>query len=226
MAHPHNEIRDHKVQHSRVAHIAKGYADGGAVHSDAAQDRAMVKGMVKPGSLKVDGGKPTQRADKPHRARGGRTKKGGKTVVNVINAGGTHPAPTGPMPMPGGPPPMAAAPPMPPRPMPGPPPGPMPGGPPGMPPGMPPRKAGGRAFANGGAVKSGPAWNEGRKAGTQVTHSPGKNDQVGLNRGKPITYKTGGRIESPEGVAPATKLPGGSGGGEARLAKEKRAGRS
>ena len=63
-------------------------------------------------------------------------------------------------------------------------------------------------------------------AGTQVTHSPGKNDQAGLNRGRQITYKTGGRIEASDEVAPATKLPGGSGGGEARLAKEKRAERN
>ncbi len=313
MAHPHNAHRQHKVEHSRVAHITKGYAAGGAVHSDEAEDRTMVKGMVKKSALKAEGGKPKHRADKPHRARGGkvkradggtagkreynaqadeqaspssdyamrqmmgrarggRTKKGGKTVVNVINAGG-HQNPT-PMagPMAGGPPPpMPPGPPMPPRPMPGPPPGPMPGGPPGMPPGMPPRKAGGRAYAKGGRVADGPAYQEGRRNGTQITHSPGKNDQAGLNRGKPITYKTGGVVRqradggrtddyvsgtqffhnesrssgragagSPTGkdararggaveasnkVEPATKLPGGSGGGEARLAKEKRAAR-
>ncbi len=265
MAHPHAAHRQHKVEHSRVAHITKGYAAGGAVHSDEAEDRTMVKGMVKKSALKAEGGKPKHRADKPHRARGGkvkradggtagkreynaqadeqaspssdyamrqmmgrarggRTKKGGKTVVNVINAGG-HQNPT-PMagPMAAAPPPMAG-PPMPPRPMPGPPPGPMPGGPPGMPPGMPPRKAGGRAYAKGGRVADGPAYQEGRRNGTQVTHSPGKNDQAGLNRGKPITYARGGKVESPNGVAAATKLPGGSGGGEARLAKEKRASR-
>jgi hypothetical protein len=33
----------------------------------------------------------------------------------------------------------------------------------------------------------------------------------------------GGKIEAPKGVAPDTKLPGGAGGGEARLTKERRA---
>lgn len=31
-------------------------------------------------------------------------------------------------------------------------------------------------------------WRDGVKAGTRVQHDPGKNDQAGLNRGKPITY--------------------------------------
>ena len=34
---------------------------------------------------------------------------------------------------------------------------------------------------------------------------------------------SGGKVESPEGVAPATKMPGGGGGAKARLFKEKRA---
>ena len=154
------------------------------------------------------------------------------------------------------------------------------------------------ARARGGAVKDGPAWNEGRKAGTPVQNNPsGKNDQRDGGRGKPVTYKkgggvnradggaanqltvgeqikrrrmqdmidqhaqrsveprpsgaagyvkdasdfmgglasdtgrreieklgrrTGGRTEAPQGVS-APHLPGGSGGGEARLAKEKMA---
>jgi hypothetical protein len=248
VSHPLNEHRDHKVQKSRVSHIAKGYASGGSVHSDEAEDKAMIKRMVKSKALKADGGAVKARSDKPPRkraeggrapdgesetsgkfdsdsvrmkqrmmrARGGRTKhKGSKTVVNVI-AGG-HPA--GPMPGP-------MAPPMAPRPM-MPPPPPMagpPGMPPGMPPpGMPPRQAGGRAYAKGGAVKSGPAWEEGRKNGTQVQHTDGKMDGKDIGRKRVITYKTGGAVESPKGVDPATKLPGGSGGGEARLWKEHRA---
>ena len=77
--------------------------------------------------------------------------------------------------------------------------------------------------AAGGRVKSGPAWKEGLRSGTQVQHAPGKNDRADIGRGKPITYKTGGRIEASNRVEPATRLPGGSGGGEARLSKEKRA---
>ena len=223
MSHPHHEHRDHKVQHRRVAHITKGYAHGGAVHSDEAEDRKMVRGMVKKTALKVDGHHARHRADKPHRARGGRTsKKGGKTVVNVI-AGGGHPGAAAPMMA--GPPPAAPAqmppPAMPPRPMPGP----MmpPGGAPGLPPGMPPRKAGGRAFKHGGRVADGPAWKDGLRDGTQVQHTDGKMDGKNIGRGRVITYKRGGAVEASNRVEPATKLPGGSGGGEARLAKEKRA---
>ena len=103
--------------------------------------------------------------------------------------------------------------------------------PPGMPPGMPPRSVGGRAYKSGGAVKSGPAWEEGKKEGTPVQHTDGKMDGKDIGRKRVITYSkggaiaraTGGKVESPEGVAPATKLPGGSGGGEARLVKAKRA---
>ena len=90
------------------------------------------------------------------------------------------------------------------------------------PPGMPPRRSGGRAYASGGAVKDGPAWKEGLRSGTQVQHSPGKMDGKDIGRGKPITYKTGGKVEAPQGVS-APHLPGGSGGGEARLAKERMA---
>ena len=72
-------------------------------------------------------------------------------------------------------------------------------GPPGLPPGgLPPiRSAGGRAYAKGGAVKTGPAFEEGRRLGTKVSHSPNKNDGKELNRGKPVTYKTGGSINAP-----------------------------
>lgn len=38
-----------------------------------------------------------------------------------------------------------------------------------------------------------------------------------------VVRAMGGKVEAPEGIAPATRLPGGSGGGEARLVKEKRA---
>lgn len=89
-----------------------------------------------------------------------------------------------------------------------------------MGPGMPPpgiRRSGGRAYAKGGGVTDGPAWNEGRKSGTQVQNNPsGKNDQRNVGRGRVVTFMAGG----------AVKLPGGAGGGEARLAKERIAKRS
>ena len=101
--------------------------------------------------------------------------------------------------------------------------------PPGVP--MPPpgiRRSGGRTYARGGAV-SGPAWVEGNRAGTQVQHTDGKMDGPNIGRGKPITYKkggrvarkTGGRIYAPEAAhtAMAPHLPGGAGGGLARLRK-------
>jgi hypothetical protein len=85
----------------------------------------------------------------------------------------------------------------------------------------------GPARAKGGAVKS-----KGMHVGTAVSHSPGKSDLPDMNRKRVVSFKTGGgvrtfmaggRVESPQGVAKATKLPGGAGGGEARLAKEHRA---
>lgn len=213
MTHPHSEHRQHKVERRRVSQMLKGYASGGAVHDDEREDKALVKKMVKPSAMKAHGGAVKHRADK--RARGGRTNKKGTNVTVVVapQGGGAHPMP---VPVPGG------APPMPPRP-PMAPPGapPMGAGPMGAP--NPIRRAGGRTYAKGGAVKDGPAWKEGIRNGTQPHNSPGKNDTKDIGRKKPITYKTGGRIEASDKVESASKLPGGSGGGEARLAKEHRA---
>lgn len=78
-------------------------------------------------------------------------------------------------------------------------------------------------YAKGGAVKSGPAWEEGLKNGTQVQHDDGKNDGNNIGRGRQVTFWAGGKVEAPKGVAKATKLPGGAGGAKARLAKEHRA---
>ncbi len=251
MAHPHHEHRQHKVEKRRVGHITKGYASGGAVHGDEKADMNLIKRTVKKSAMRMDGGRVKARADR--RARGGRTKHKG-TTVNIINspghAGGGAPMPgmmphppVAPGPLAGMPP--GAAPPMPPpvappaRPMAPPMGGPMPGP-------MPPRHQGGRAtYAKGGAVKSGPAWEEGIKAGTKPHNLPGKNDGKDIGRKRAITYAKGGavgprlvqfyaggavkqrarggKVESPNGIAPATKLPGGGGGGEARLAKAKRA---
>ena len=243
MAHPHHEHKDHKVQKRRVAHITKHYAHGGAVHEDEAEDKKLIKRTVKKKALKMEGGKPKHRMDR--RARGGRTKSKGKgTNVNVIvapqHAAGGAPGmmpgmPPGAMPPPH--PPMMASPSPPGAPPPMPPGGmPPPGMPPrpGMmpPPGMMPHKRGGRAYAKGGAVKDGAAYEEGIKNGTPVQHSDGKMDGKDIGRGRVVTFwagggvkkrATGGKIEAPEGVAPATKMPGGGGGAKARLFKEKRA---
>lgn len=112
-----------------------GYNTGGHVsRSDKAQDRAMVEKAVHaherhdhPGKpltkLKLkDGGRasgkrPHARADKPRRARGGKTGKHGTKVIIVNGAGGGHDRPVPvpvpkPVPVPAGGPPGA---PMPPR---------------------------------------------------------------------------------------------------------------
>jgi hypothetical protein len=93
---------------------------------------------------------------------------------------------------------------------------------------MPPggiRKHGGRTrtYKRGGGVKDGPAWKEGLRDGTQVQHADGKDDGKDIGRGRVVTYKTGGAVEHPKKGGMAPKLPGGGGGGEARLAKQKRA---
>ena len=207
MAHPHHEHRAHRVEKRRVHHITKGYASGGAVHhSDEAEDEALIRKEVKPSALKhhhAHGGKAHHRADRPHRAKGGRVKHKGATTVNINVAPQTGQAPHAmpvPVPAPGGPP---------------------PGGPPGMPPGagaappmrppMPPPGAGGPPMpmrATGGAVEAdrassrashgkpqpGPAWHEGRRNGTQVQHTGNKGDGANIGRGKPVTYAKGGGI--------------------------------
>lgn len=220
MSHPYQNVRQSKVEHSRAGTMTQAYASGGGVHSDVVADKKLIKKTVKPSALRMDGGRVNARQDRPSRASGGRVKKG-NTTVNVIVApqgGGEKPD----MPMPPPPmPPMAMAPP--PMPRPGPPmPPPGVGGPP-MPPG-PIRSMGGRAYASGGAVKPGPAYEEGKSEGTQVSHDPGKNDLKDMNRGRVITYKTGGAVEAPRGrKGMGPKLPGGGRGGLARLAKASRA---
>lgn len=236
MAHPFAEHRQNKVERSRVAKMTKGYASGGGVHSDEAADVKLIKAKVKKTALRMDGGAVKPRMDK--RARGGRTKAKKGTTVNIINSPQHPPAPPM-MPPPG----MGAG--MPPRPPMAGPPMPPPGAPP-MPPGgaippggpmMPPRPGmpppGMPMRARGGRIKDGPAYQEGLKAGTQVQNSPGKNDGKDIGRGRVVTFKTGGgvvkfragggKVEAPKGVESASKLPGGAGGGEARLTKEHRA---
>ena len=230
MSHPYNSIRNDKVAKSRVASIAsacggaRNRAAGGAVHDDAAMDKAQIRRMVKTTALKLAGGSVHARADRPFRARGGRLgkkKSGSKgNHVNVII--GSH-APVPPT-MPGvgaAPPPMMPKPPMMPplgpsgSGMGGPP---MPGA--GMPPGVPPpgmRYAGGRTRAKGGKVDAGSAGiGKGR---TPMQHSQSnKQDTKNIGRGSVITKATGGPIEAKGKMAPHTT--GGAGGGRSRLDKE------
>lgn len=219
MAHPYASHRQDKVAKSRVAHITRGYASGGAVKAGDAKGSASAKKAK--AAIVDDGAKAAKKADRPARAKGGRVKHKNKgTNVNVI-VGAQHP-PAPPMGAPGlGPMPPA----MPPHPPVMPPPGAAGPMPPTSPPiaALPPHAAGGRAFAKGGRVKGTKVYEEGVANGTPVQHDPGKNDKKDMNRGKPVTYKTGGAVEANYSVSPATKLPGGAGGGEGRLAKAKAA---
>jgi len=255
VSHPFSEHRQTKVEHSRVGHITRGYKSGGAVkHSDEKQDRKLIKGMIDK-AIHPEGAKAKHRMDRPHRAKGGRVKKGNaKTIINVITGG--HPAggavPPGPPMAPPGPPMGIAGPPpggMPPPPMAAKPPMPMPPPGAGGPPGMPMRASGGRVqtptgsgvspINNSSKKTSGtPVFNASTRSGTQVSDGDGNNkdDSKDMNRGRVVTfasggkvksfYAKGGRVESPDGVAKASMLPGGSGGGKARLAKEHRAERN
>src|SRR5882762_5482491 len=86
MAHPFNEHRAHKHEKARVSHIVGSYASGGAVHSDEAEDRKMVKSMVRGSALKADGKKAKHRADRVSRTK--RDRGGGVTRLGV---GATQP---------------------------------------------------------------------------------------------------------------------------------------
>lgn len=219
MAHPMNKFRQSNVERSRASTMLSGYAKGGGVHPDAEQDKKLIKKMLGKELGEIGGVKAKMRADRPHRASGGKVGKKATTVVNVITGGQQQP----PAPPPMMPPPPAMAPPPPP------PPGPPPGAMAGPGPGMPPPGAGGSPpmmRARGGGVKS-----KGMDVGTKVQHDHSHNDLKDMNRKRVVTFNTGGgvksfmaggkvgRLEAPQGVAPATNLPGGSGGGKGRLAK-------
>jgi hypothetical protein len=223
LAHPYHEHRQTKKEHSRVGHITKAYAKGGAVKSEKTiGKKSLALHKEEHEALDAEGQIAKHRMDRPKRARGGKVKgkHNARTIVNVITG---HPGGgAAPQPMPAGIAPAAMAPPPAGPPMMAKPP--MPG--PGMPlPGMPMRK-------RGGAVKS-----IGMHVGTPVQHTDGKDDGKDIGRGRVVTFwaggkvkklgqtptrARGGRVESPDGVAPATRLPGGGGGGEARLAKAHR----
>lgn len=226
-------------------------ASGGGVRCEEPEERKH-GGKVKELDRGAEGKKAKRRGDRVTRAKGGRTTHGrnaeiemagmerearahggkvghkkGATHVNVIVNGGDK----GAMPVPMPPPAMAGPPPGPPpvAGLGGPPPGMPPGGPP---PGMPPMP--GRA--RGGSVKSGRAWEEGKRLGTKVQHSDGKgttNTKANLDRGRAVTFatgggvvsfNTGGKVEAPgpgKGMGP--KFEGGAAGGEARKEKMGRA---
>lgn len=217
MAHPHANVRQSKVEHSRVGSLTKGYASGGAVSPEKAvhaHEAKMHKGVPKT-KFAMGGAVTGTRLDRPARAKGGRVGKG--TNVNIVIApqGGQAPMPG----VAAGPPPVPVRPPMADPPMP-------PGPPPNMgpPPGMPIRSHGGRTYATGGAVKPGPAYEEGKRLGTKVQHAPGKDDQGDVNRPRVITYATGGPVEAPKGKkGMGPKFEGGGRGGLARLQKAARA---
>lgn len=229
MAHPYAAHRQTAKEHSRVGHITKRYASGGAVNMTEDDKKVRKMSASQEREVNPEGGVSPRRADRPKRAGGGKVKgkHNAKTIVNVITgghpAGGAVPAP----PM-APPPPMGIA-------------GPPPGGPPmGMkPPMMPPPGPGGPPpmpmRAKGGRVNQGSkVFEQSKRAGTQVTHDTGKSDLADMNRKRVVTFNTGGgvksfmaggRVEASDKVSPASKLPGGGGGGEARLAKAHRAAR-
>ncbi len=207
MAHPFQSHREDKIMGSRVAHIAKGHANGGAVSPAKAvhaHEKHMHKGE-KETKLATGGAVAKPRLDRY--ARGGKVKPKGTTNVNVIiTSPQSAEKPPADLPLVGAgmlppTPPVAAASPPPPMP---------PGAPPMLPPGMPMR-------ARGGRISDGPAWKEGLKNGTKVQHTDGKNDGDDIYRGRQITYKRGGAVEASNAKGP--KMPGGAYGGEGRLAK-------
>lgn len=200
MAHPFNNLRAHKVEHSRVGTITK--ACGGGMSGGATAPSGKMIGRKDGGAVvaRATGGPVQQRSDRPARAFGGRLggkkKKSGKggNHVNITIA----PHPKSPLPMMPPPGVAAAPPPMPPRPPMMPPPagpgpigappgigaGPMP--PPGVlpPPGMPPRYAGGRAYKKGGAVFSGAQSKVSATASGTIGSNKSDSQTAGIGKGR------------------------------------------
>lgn len=98
MSHEYQEHRAHRHERHRVHHIAGVHEDvrghhqrargGHVTHDDEAEDRAVIKKMVKKKALRADGGSVKARSDKtPRRAKGGQVKKraeGGPTVKPML----------------------------------------------------------------------------------------------------------------------------------------------
>lgn len=170
--------RPNMINKTGGAGLKKG---GAAKHSDAAEDKAMIKKMIRPSALKkcsggtVDGSRPD--GGRMPRASGGRTKGKGKTNINIIIGAQGRPEMgeglTMPPPMPGRPPGIPVA--VPPGgggggPMPAPPQGmPMPPPPPPQPPQQPmPRKSGGRAYRSYKDMDAGALGGKGRLEKTEI----------------------------------------------------------
>lgn len=210
MSHPYQSLRADKVERSRVSRIAPGRASGGRINqTDEEKDKATVK-EIKSGPMKMDGKSSKARLDRPHRASGGRVGKGKSNVtINILAGGDKGTATPGPLPIPVGAPPM---------PMPKPPMGAMPPGAPGgtspmLPPGGPMRASGGRVGSKGTAV-----YEEGKRNGTPVMGTPGKNDTKDIYRGKQVTFATGGAVEA---TGKMLKMKYGAGGERGREEKIK-----
>lgn len=245
MAHPYHEHRQTKKEHSRVGHITRGYAKGGTVKGDKSIGKqALTLHKHEHEALDAEGEGSRHRMDRPKRAKGGKVKgkNSAKTIINVLTGGHSAAEPPlmappgigGAAMPPPGPPPMMAKPPMPSA------------GPGIPPPGMPPMRARGgkvQTPTGTGVAKNtrdaeknhgSPVFNASMRNGTQISGTGNnKDDGKDIGRGRVVSFRTGGgvksfrayggRVESPDGVAAASKLPGGGGGGEARLAKEARA---
>jgi hypothetical protein len=177
-------------------HDPKGNGDQNLLEREGSRETRMGRTVARArgGQVVRRSGRDYSELAPEHHERGGRAKKG-HTTVNVVVA--PHPgAQPMPVPVPAGvAPPMAAQarPPMPVQSMMAsqmmPPQMMAPGTP------LPIRHAGGRVMrASGGSIKSGPAWKEGLRNMTQISHQPGKNDLKDIGRGPAVTRRRGGSV--------------------------------
>lgn len=178
------------VKHDKQQSM-KGLKKGGKIHKYDGGGLGMPMPMRRPGMMYAKGGAVKKPTTNINIILGGKEKE--ETMERPMLP------PTGGMPMPPPPPPMP---------------------PPGagaLPPGIMPR------FKKGGRVKNNnltPVKAASMKAGTQVSHKPGKNDLDKITDYPPITKKTGG------GVGHAyPKMRYGAGSGEGRLEKVEKYGK-